>query len=134
MGVLKKRSKRKTPGIKLKLHPSVSSVLLTLLLTLVGALLGGQVLLHGWLSEGATPYLAAAIVFLSVGLGSLPASKQGKLPAAYLNAAALLILALICKLAIWPKLPFANWTVPLAAVLGATCAGLLSARKKRVRH
>ena len=131
---MKKRTKRKASGTKLKLHPAVRSGLLTLLLTLVGALLGGQALLQGWLPEGATPYLAAGIVFLAVWLGSLPASKQGKLPAAYLNAAVLLILALICKLAVWPRLPFANWMVPLAAVLGATCAGLLSARKKRVRR
>ena len=120
-----------------KIQPNVLSALITLLLIAVGSLLGGQLILRGWIPENKTAWVAAAVMFLATWIGAIPVisgTAKGKLAASYLNAVVVMVIAIFLKLILFPESMFANWFIPLAAVMGATCAGLVATRKKKVRR
>jgi cation transport ATPase len=135
---LKKKLKRRQSAKKqLKMQPNVLGVLMTLLIVILGAIMGGQLMLQGVIPESKVAWVAAVVMFVATCVGALPAiagTSKGKLTASYLNAVIAMAVAIVVKLIAFPGSAFENWFVPLAAVMGATCAGLLAAKKKKTRR
>lgn len=133
----KKLKHKRTIKKQWKMQPNVLSALITLLLIVLGALLGGQLILRGWVPESKITWVAAVVMFLATWIGAIPVisgTAKGKLAASYLNAVIIMVAVIILKLIFFPESMFSNWFIPLAAVMGATCAGLVATRRKKIRR
>ena len=128
-------------GNKLRLQPQLQACLTGALIVLIAlcgtAALSAFLISRGWLPHSFTRVAAPLAVLLAALLGPLPLQRslgRRPLPAAFAFLAGLLAVLALCRLLFWPDGTFGGWAVPAAAIVGATCAGLLGSRRPRRRH
>ena len=120
-----------------QLRAAVTSIVLTIALILLTAVVGGLLMLNGWLPEQADGILACVGVFLSAFIGPMPmmaAIGKKQLPIAYAVAIILSVLLIFSRWIFWPAASYGNWFVLICAFAGATASGLLRARKPKRKH
>ena len=117
-------------GNKLRLQPQLQACLTGALIVLIAlcgtAALSAFLISREWLPHSFTRVAAPLAVQRSLG--------RRPLPAAFAFLAGLLAVLALCRLLFWPDGTFGGWAVPAAAIVGATCAGLLGSRRPRRRH
>lgn len=120
-----------------QLRAAVTSMVLTIALILLTAVVGGLLMLNGWLPGQSNSILACVGVFLATLIGPMPlmaAIGKKQLPIAYAVAIILSILLIFSKWIFWPAASYGNWGVLICAFAGATASGLLRARKPKRKH
>ena len=128
-------------GNKLRLRPRTRAILLSAALALAVLLLtvslGGLAISKEWLPRSSAAVIGPLAVLLAALLGPIPLQKsigRRPMPVAYAFLGGLLAVLVAGKLLVWPDAPIGSWTVPAAALAGATAAGLLGSRRPKRRR